>query len=152
VGELASVDIGLSRMNGESGPLSQRSVVEVALATPVVGGEERLSILFGEFEGEGAGIESIEVLISRDGDAALAEVFTSVDAAIAFFAIAELDLGTFATASGETLVSYWIEVISSDVTSRVSTSWKLVVIPEPSSGLLILLGLLGLSGRGAKLN
>ncbi|MEZ4279603.1 MAG: hypothetical protein R3F21_08350 [Myxococcota bacterium] len=136
-GPIADVDIVLSSESGAS-DWSQEAMVELTLsefASP-------LSLVFDEWTGTDAGLESIAIAISWGDRTIVDETFAEVGLALAFLSGRELLLG-----SGSGVLSTSIRLESSAAGSVIRGGLALIVVPEPSTALLLILGLSVLAAR-----
>ena len=146
---LAETDIRLATRNMESEEVSRRAFVEVALQTPTLSAGETLELVFNEFDAVGDGVVSIGFRVAVDTTVVAEEAFATTAEAAAYFSASGLDLSAFAGAVTARTLSYSISTISTSGADAdyVATRWSLVIVPEPGTGLLVLLGLAGLARR-----
>jgi hypothetical protein len=147
-GTLATLDITFGTLGetyGAGEAMTQRALVEMILTVPVVT-DGSLSLDFPNLVVTGGGFDSLSLVVSLDDQALVEHLFTDVPAALAFFATTSIPIGALDAGFAGRLV-YDLTMTSSTTNDGFSVGAVLNVVPEPSTGLLVIVGLVGIAVR-----
>jgi len=142
---LAEIDISLTGSDPNNELIDNHALIEMVFGTPVGDPSEALYIDFSTDGDQASSFDALRLVVSVGDESLIDETFADPASAIQFFATASnLLLGTFASIGvDEIAVSMAIESGSRD--DRFSAQLTLTNVPEPSSALLVMAGLVGLS-------
>lgn len=150
--DLAQIGIRLRGGANESADTNntQKATISIAIHTSFLRPNQHLALRFDDLSaspgpGDSGDASSIHVRILFGGSELLDRGFSSASAAASFFEAGALELAQ-SDRKGERALTIEFERIAESETSVFEASWTLVVVPEPSTALLIGLGLLCLAG------
>jgi hypothetical protein len=149
---LADLDITLEtapESNGPDASSMQRVVVEMMLAIPAATGRTA-ALKLTQATVQGGGFDQLSISIALDDVSLVDRIFTDPAEAIAFFSTKVVGLGALDTGLTGRLV-YDLAVTSTRTGDAFSTGAVLQIVPEPTTGTLLLVGLAWVAaGRRAR--
>ena len=140
-GVLAEIDINLSGSSTGDGALSAEAIIEMAINADTAATAQDLLLDFDADATQVGGFDSLDFIVTLGAVTLLEESFTDFATALLFFTMSEdLQLGSFDTI-GDALLSIRMKIISSSSMDRFAARIAVVQVPEPTVGLLLLIGL-----------